>query len=257
MIANKSWLLLICSFLFLSNIKAQDRIIIWEENFDGSELDESTWNFELGDGCPDICGWGNNERQIYTKTNHQVKDGYLMIRADLNDSVYTSTRITTKDKYEFRYGYIEARIKLPLGKGLWPAFWMLGSNRDEVGWPRCGEIDIMEYVGKEPGMFFTTLHTSDSHGNSKNTRKDKYEGIEKGFHIYAANWTADKIEFFIDGELFYTFSPEKKSEEIWPFDQPFYVLLNLAIGGGFGGPEVDDSIFPQEFVIDYIRVYKN
>ena len=140
---------------------------------------------------------------------------------------------------------------------MWPAFWMLGSNRDEVGWPRCGEIDIMEYVGKEPGMFFTTLHTLDSHGNSKNTRKDKFEGIEKGFHIYAANWTEEKIEFFIDGEVFYSFAPEVKTEEIWPFDQPFYILLNLAIGGGFGGPEVDDSIFPQEFVIDYIRVYKN
>ena len=257
MITKKRWLSLFCSVLLLSSLEAQDRILIWEEDFSGTELDESTWNFELGDGCPDICGWGNNERQIYTKTNHQVKDGHLMIRADLNDSVYTSTRITTKDKYEFRYGYIEARIKLPLGKGLWPAFWMLGSNRDEVGWPRCGEIDIMEYVGKEPGMFFTTLPTPDSHGNSKNTRKDKFEGIEKGFHTYAANWTADKIEFFIDGELFYSFAPEEKSEEIWPFDQPFYIILNLAIGGAFGGPDVDDSIFPQEFVIDYIRVYKN
>ena len=102
MIADKKWLFLTCSVLLLSSLKAQDRILIWEEDFGGTELDVSTWNFELGDGCPDLCGWGNNERQVYTKTNHKVKDGYLTIRADLNDSVYTSTRITTKDKYEFK-----------------------------------------------------------------------------------------------------------------------------------------------------------
>ena len=231
--------------------------LIWEEDFTGDSLNEEFWNFELGDGCPDLCGWGNEERQIYTRSNHKLENGFLRIKADLNDSVYTSTRITTKNKFEFQYGYIEARIKLPKGRGLWPAFWMLGSNIDEVHWPGCGEIDIMEYVGKEPGRIFSTLHTADSYGASKNSKKEYFEDIESGFHTYSANWTKDKIEFAVDGDTYYSFEPKMKTEEIWPFDQPFYIILNVAIGGAFGGPEVDDSIFPQEFVIDYVRVYSN
>ncbi|KAA5827451.1 glycoside hydrolase family 16 protein [Algibacter amylolyticus] len=232
--------------------------LIWEENFDGNSLNENNWNFELGNGCPNLCGWGNNEMQLYTKNNHEVKDGLLTIKAKLKDSVYTSTRITTKNKFEFKYGKIEARAKLPVGKGLWPAFWMLGSNIDKVGWPKCGEIDILEYVGKEPGMVFTSLHTQDSHGDTINTKKSKIESIEEGFHVYAVNWTEDKIEFFIDNQLFYTFIPKSvKDDNIWPFNQRFYVIVNLAIGGNYGGPEVDNTIFPQEFIIDYIKVYSN
>ncbi len=245
-----------CFILFGMSLHGQERKLVWEENFDGEVLNEKNWNFELGDGCPYMCGWGNNELQDYTEKNHRLKDGFLFITAQKEGSGYTSTRITTKGKKEFKYGRIEARLKLPLGTGLWPAFWMLGSNIDEVGWPRCGEIDIMEYVGREPGKLFTTLHTQDSHGNSKNTRKADMEGIDEGFHTYSVDWTESTISFFVDGEHFYTFEPENDSEEVWPFDQPFYILANLAIGGNFGGKEVDDSIFPVEYVIDYIRVYQ-
>lgn len=248
-----SALLLIVSLLFSCNTKPQ---LIWVENFDGNALNETNWNFELGDGCPNICGWGNNERQIYTKTNHSVKNGLLTITAQFKDSVYSSTRITTKNKFEFQYGKIEARAKLPIGKGLWPAFWMLGSNISDVGWPKCGEIDILEYVGKEPQQVFTSLHTKDSYGNTKNTKKTKINGIEDGFHIYTANWTKNKIDFFVDEQLVYTFNPKNKTEDIWPFNQPFYIIVNLAIGGDFGGPEVDHSIFPQEFILDYLKIYK-
>lgn len=230
--------------------------LLWSDEFDGTSLDTSVWNFELGDGCPALCGWGNNERQFYTKSNHRLEDGKLIITARRDSSGYTSTRITTKGKREFQYGRIEARAKLPVGEGVWPAFWMLGSNISEAGWPRCGEIDILEYVGREPGQVFTSLHTADSHGNTINTQKTLFEGIEEGFHTYAAEWTAEHIAFFVDGQLVYTFEPEQRTEEVWPFDQPFYLLLNLAIGGNFGGPEVDDGIFPQEFVIDYVRVYR-
>lgn len=233
-----------------------ERQLVWEENFENNQLNEKYWNFDQGDGCPHLCGWGNNERQFYTKKNHTLEDGKLKITTRLEDGTYTSTRITTKGKKEFQYGKIEIKAKLPLGKGLWPAFWMLGANIDEVGWPLCGEIDILEYVGREPESIFTTLHTADSHGNSKNTRKDKVPGIEEGFHVYSIDWTRDKIDFYIDDKLFYAFQPENKSVEVWPFDQPFYILLNLAVGGNFGGQEIDDSIFPQEFVIDYIRVYQ-
>ena len=234
----------------------QERKLIWEENFDGSKLENKNWNILTGDGCPNLCGWGNNERQIYTSENHELANGFLKITARKDGNKYTSTRINTKGKKEFKYGKIEMRAQLPTGKGIWPAFWMLGSNINKVGWPLAGEIDILEYVGKEPETIFTTLHTKDSHGASKNTRKDVVKGIEEGFHTFAIDWSKDKIVFLVDGNVFYTFSPENKDEKVWPFDQPFYIIVNMAIGGSFGGPEVDDSIFPQEFIIDYIKVYQ-
>ncbi len=239
----------------LSVAQQTKRKLVWEDNFNGKTLNEKIWNFELGDGCPN-CGWGNSERQLYTKENHKLVDGKLVIKAIKVNEKYTSTRITTKAKKEFQYGRFEARAKLPIGKGIWPAFWMLGSNISQVGWPKCGEIDILEYVGKEPDIVFTSLHTQNSHGNTFNTKKTKIENIEEGFHIYAAEWSKDKIDFFVDNNLVYTFNPKNKTDDIWPFNQPFYILINMAIGGNFGGPEVDDTIFPQEFIIDYVRVYK-
>ena len=134
---------------------------------------------------------------------------------------------------------------------------MLGHDIDENYWPNCGEIDIMEYVGRMPGKIRTTLHTKDSYGVSKNTKITTLEKIETGFHIYKMKWNEDQIQFSIDDNVVYTFAPVDKTEEIWPFDKPFYLILNLAVGGYFGGFDVDDSIFPQEFVIDYIKVYKD
>lgn len=232
------------------------RKLVWEENFNGKALNESIWNYELGDGCPNICGWGNNEKQVYTKTNHELENGNLIIKATKKGSLYTSTRITTATKKEFQYGRIEARAKLPLGKGLWPAFWMLGSNIKTVGWPKCGEIDILEYVGKEPHTVFTSMHTQSSHGNTINTKKTIIPNIEDGFHVYAMDWNSDKIDFFVDEQLVYSYQPQIKNQDTWPYDQPFYIILNLAIGGNFGGPEVDDAVFPQTFIIDYIKVYQ-
>jgi beta-glucanase (GH16 family) len=250
------YLLYILSLSILISCSMRSQKLVWEENFDGDTLNEAIWNFALGDGCPNLCGWGNNELQLYTNKNHQLKDGKLIITAKKQDALYTSTRITTKAKKEFQYGRIELRAKLPIGKGLWSAFWMLGANIDKAGWPACGEIDILEYVGKEPKTVFTSLHTKDSYGNTINTQKTVINDIETGFHLYAINWTVDSIEFFVDNMLVYTFKPKEKTEEIWPFNQPFYLIINLAIGGNFGGPEVDDTIFPQEFIIDYIKVYQ-
>lgn len=235
---------------------AQTKQLIWEENFDGNQLNSEIWNYELGDGCPDICGWGNNEKQIYTNSNHTVTDGMLTIHIKNENGNITSTRITTAKKKEFQYGRIEARAKLPLGKGIWPAIWMLGSNIKQVGWPKCGEIDILEYVGKEPNNIFTSLHTQDSHGNTINTKKTKIETIENGFHTYTIDWNKDKIVFSVDEVEVYTFQPDVKNENTWPFNQPFYLLINAAVGGNFGGPEIDETIFPQQFQIDYIRVYQ-
>ena len=229
--------------------------LVWEEQFNNKDLNENNWNFEEGDGCPN-CGWGNNEPQLYTKENHHLVDGNLIITAKNDNGKYTSTRINTKGKQEFTYGYIEARAKIPVGQGMWPAFWMLGSNIDQVGWPKCGEIDILEYVGKEPNIIFTSLHTQDSHGNTINTKKTTIENIEQGFHIYAIDWTTDKIDFFVDYKLVYTFNPAVKNASTWPYDKPFFILLNVAVGGNFGGPEINDAIFPQEFIVDYIKVYQ-
>ncbi|MGV3696688.1 glycoside hydrolase family 16 protein [Flavobacterium sp.] len=205
---------------------------------------------------PTIVAGGNNEKQLYTDKNHQLKDGNLIITIKQEGDHYTSTRITTSGKKEFKYGRMEARAKIPVGKGIWPAFWMLGSNISKVGWPKCGEIDILEYVGREPHQVYTTLHTQDSHGNSKNSKKTEIKNVEEGFHIYAVEWTKDKMDFFVDDLLVYTFQPETKDENTWPFDQPFFFILNTAVGGNFGGHEVDNSIFPQQFVIDYVRVYQ-
>ena len=236
--------------------QTQKRTLVWEENFNGSSLDESIWNFELGDGCPNLCGWGNNELQTYTNTNQEVSDGKLTIQAKKEGNLYTSTRITTKEKKEFKYGRIEARAKLAPGIGLWPAFWLLGSNISNAGWPKCGEIDILEHVGKEPNLVYTTVHTQESHGNSINTKKTIFPDIQDGFHIYAIDWTENKIDFFVDEKLVYTYGPELKNENSWPFDQPFYIIINLAVGGNFGGPEVDQTIFPESFIIDYVKVFQ-
>ena len=246
-------LLFIANFCLAQQTK---RKLVWEENFSEPVLNESVWNFELGDGCPNLCGWGNNERQVYTTKNHEIKNGNLIIHAKKEGNSYTSTKITTKDKKIFQYGRMEARAKLPVGHGIWPAFWMLGQNISQVGWPKSGEIDILEYIGREPHMVFTTLHTQDSHGNTINTKKTSFPNIEEGFHVFALDWTKDKMDFFVDDILVYTFQPEIKNENTWPFDKPFYFILNVAIGGNFGGPAVNDKVFPQDFIVDYIRVYQ-
>lgn len=245
--------------LFIGNFclaQQTKRKLVWEEDFKAPVLNESVWNFELGDGCPNLCGWGNNERQVYTTKNHEIKNGNLIIHAKKEGNSYTSTKITTKDKKSFQYGRMEARAKLPVGHGIWPAFWMLGQNISQVGWPKSGEIDILEYIGREPHMVFTTLHTQDSHGNTINTKKTSFPNIEEGFHVFALDWTKDKMDFFVDDVLVYTFQPEIKNENTWPFDKPFYFILNVAIGGNFGGPAVDDTVFPQDFIVDYIKVYQ-
>ena len=237
-------------------VHAQKRELVWSDEFNGDALDLTSWNFELGDGCPNLCGWGNNERQVYTKENHRLEDGKLIITAKKEGDLYTSTRITTQGKHEFQYGRMEARAKVAVGQGIWPAFWMLGSDIKEVGWPACGEIDILEYVGREEDMVYTTLHVPAGHGDSAFSKKTKFEDIEEGYHLYAAEWSPEQIEFFVDDQSVFVYNPEDKTKAVWPFDQPFYFIINLAIGGNFGGPDVDDSIFPQEYAIDYLRVYQ-
>ena len=230
--------------------------LVWEENFDGDSLNMEDWNFELGDGCDyGICGWGNQELQRYTDSNHTISDGLLTIQVE-KGNFYTSTRITTKGKKEFQYGKIEARIKLPQGDGLWPAFWMLGNDIDTNSWPACGEIDVMEYVGRMPGIVHHSLHTTSSSGATINTQKVIVPNLEGDFHTYAIEWSIKAIDFFVDGEKQYTYAPGTNNPDYWPFDKPFFLILNAAVGGNFGGPVSSDDIFPQQYQIDYIKVYQ-
>lgn len=247
--------LLNLALLVLISFTANSQVI-FEDNFDGDKLNMDHWNYEEGDGCPDLCGWGNNELQIYDRNYVEVKDGKLVITAVKEGDRYFSGKINSKDKVEVMYGEIEIRAKVAEGKGLWPAVWMLGCDVNEVGWPASGEIDIMEYVGREPQKVFASLHTPASHGNTINTKKVVVEDIEEGYHIYKAVWTAKGIEFFIDENSIYKFVPEKYDDAHYPFRKPFYFLINMAVGGNFGGPDVDDAIFPKKFYIDYIKVTK-
>ncbi len=229
---------------------------VFEDNFDGDSLNMDYWSYEEGDGCPNLCGWGNNELQIYNRDYVKVEGGNLVITAVKKGNQYFSGKINSKDKLEFQYGSIEVRAKLATGMGFWPALWMLGADVDEVGWPASGEIDIMEYVGKEPGKVFTSLHTPASHGNTINTKKTKIEGIEEGFHVFRADWSEKDIKFYVDNTLVYTFVPKAYDDANYPFNKPFYFLINLAVGGNLGGAVVDDSSLPQKLYVDYIKVTK-
>ncbi len=232
--------------------------LIWSDEFNGSELNLNDWNYDLGEN-----GWGNNELEKYTNQNAIINNGVLSIVAKLTGSGqhvgdYTSSRIKTSGKKEFLYGMVEARAKLPGGRGTWPAFWMLGSNIESVGWPACGELDIMENVGYEPSWVQGSVHTPSSYGNTVNSGRIEVPDCDTTYHIYGMTWTPSKIEYWIDdpSKLYYTYDPTVKNPNNWPFNKPCFIILNLAIGGNWGGVNgVDDSVFPQTYKIDYVRVY--
>lgn len=235
--------------------------LTWSDEFNYNGLPDSTkWNYDVGGS-----GFGNNELQYYTQndtSNAVVRNGLLRITArkqNRDDKTYTSARLLTKDKSEFRYGKIEVRAKLPRGKGTWPAIWMLGKNISEAGWPTCGEIDIMEHVGYEKDSIFGTIH-SKSYNHTIGTQKVKAIFIDKpydDFHVFSIEWTPEKIDFMMDNKVYNHIVNEHKTANEWPFDQPFFLILNLAIGGNWGGKYgVDDSIFPAVFKVDYVRVYE-
>ena len=231
--------------------------LVWSDEFDATTLNLDNWTYELGDGCPNLCGWGNSELQEYTDDNHRLEDGMLIISAQkISTSNYTSTRIITKGKKEFQYGRIEARVKVPSGAGMWPAFWALGNDIETNSWPNCGEIDIIEYVGKNPGQIFTSVHTPSIYGNTINTQITPTPNVEDDFHVYSIEWNKDFIEFFFDDSRVYRYAPQIQNNETWPFNKPFFFILNLAVGGNFGGPVANNIEFPREFIIDYVRVYQ-
>lgn len=238
--------------------------LVWSDEFDYEGApDDTKWGYDTGGS-----GWGNNELQFYTAgDNVTVADGYLTIEArkeEKGQCDYTSTRLVTRGKGDWLYGKIEVSAKLPSGRGTWPAIWMLPTDWKYGDWPASGEIDIMEHVGYDQDRIHGTVHTG-AYNHSIGTQKGKSvvtEGVSEEFHTYTLEWLPDKILISMDGEEYFSFEPVKyKSSPTykeWPFDKRMHLLLNFAVGGNWGGAKgVDETVYPQEFVIDYVRVYQS
>lgn len=241
---------------------------VWQDEFNqppGTGPDPEKWVHDLGD-----TGWGNKELQRYTdsrENSHVIEDPdatdgrALVIKAVRGaDGRYTSARLKTHGKYAVRHGRIEARLKLPKGRGIWPAFWMLGENIDDVSWPACGEIDVMEMVGHTPGVLHGTLHGpgySAARGITKSTTLPDGAVFADAYHVFAVDWRPGRIDWRLDGEIYHTATPADLPEGgKWVFDDaPFFLLLNLAVGGLWPGYPDETTQFPQEYRIDYVRVY--
>jgi beta-glucanase (GH16 family) len=258
----KKFLLFFVLFPLVTSAFAQNWSLIWADEFNYTGLpDPEKWVYDVGGD-----GWGNNELQYYTKNreeNARVEDGRLVIEArkeSYSGSDYTSARLLTSGKGDWLYGRVEVRAKLPGGRGAWPAIWMLPTNWEYGGWPASGEIDIMEYVGYDPNVVHFTVHT-DAFNHSINTQVGTsaiLDDPESNYYTYAIEWFPDRIDFFVDDELQFTFENQNKTFSEWPFDKAFHLILNIAIGGDWGNVEgVDDTLFPKTMEVDYVRVYKS
>lgn len=256
-------LLLLTLFL---DFQKPARRLAWSDEFNYKGLpDSKKWGYDLGDGCPDVCGWGNEEAEFYTKDlkNARVENGALIIEArkdSMGGKAFTSARLVTKNKGDWKYGRIEVKAKVPRGRGTWPAIWMLSTDWKYGGWPMSGEIDIMEHVGHDQGVIHGTLH-SDKYNHVKRTQQEgkiRIADCSDSFHVYAVDWTENQIDFFVDDKMYHSVKRNPADDSAgWPFDQPFHLILNIAVGGGWGGMQgIDPAIWPQQMVIDYVRVYQ-
>ena len=232
----------------------------WQDEFDYSgKPDPAKWGYDLGGH-----GWGNNELQFYTDSadNAFVRDGVLHIvarRESRDGRAYTSTRLISKGKGDFLYGRFEVRAKLPSGRGTWPAIWMLPTDWKYGDWPRSGEIDIMEHVGFDPERVHISVHTQAYNhvAGTQRTATRIVDGVMEDFHLYSVDWTPESIRGYIDDIPMFAFANEGTGPDAWPFDQRFHFLLNVAVGGNWGGKEgVDDSVFPATLQVDYVRAYE-
>jgi uncharacterized protein (TIGR03437 family) len=243
---------------------ATSPMVVWSDEFDaaaGTAPDSTKWTNDLG-----ANGWGNNELENYTKSTanaYQDGNGNLIIEAIKNaDGSYTSARIKTQGLYEFQYGTVEARIKIPYGQGIWPAFWMLGNNIATGGWPACGEIDIMENIGKTPATVYGTVHSPGpgnpppdaSSGGSYNLPSGN---LSDDYHIYAVQWSDQSVKFLLDGQQYFQATPSMLPSSSWVFQHPFFIILNVAVGGNWPGYPDATSTFPQKMLVDWVRVHRN
>lgn len=247
-------LLFLCGNVAISQAQWK---LVWSDEFNtAGQPDPSKWGYDIGGH-----GWGNREKQVYTKAdtnNAVVRGGSLYITArKTGEGRYSSARLITRNRGDWKYGRIEIRAKLPKGRGIWPAIWMLPTDEAYGDWPSSGEIDIMEFVGYNPDTVFASLHT-EAYNHSIGTQKTKgihLPNTAQQFHVYAVEWLEKSMVFKIDDRIVYSFKQEKDDPAVWPFDQRFHLLLNVAVGGNWGGQKgIDDSIFPQTMEIDYVRV---
>jgi len=253
-------------------IQPSDKLL-WSDEFAASTKvapDEQTWNQQTGDGCPNLCGWGNGEVEFYKESATRTDgEGHLVITTkplspNTTYSCYPDTcqwssgKITTQGKTSYQYGLIEARIKVPAGGGTWPAFWMLGTNITTVPWPLSGEIDIMEAAGNEPYKVSGTAHSANSRGQHIWNGNYTYtpQLTASGYHTFAVSWKPDQIDWLVDGQVYYTLKKRSLGSSPWPFNAPFYIIVNTAMGGGFGGL-VSWDLHSATTSIDWIRVYQN
>ncbi len=238
--------------------------LVWQDEFNGTVLDAANWTHELGDGCPELCGWGNNEKVWYSPESTDVKDGKLIITANPDtehQGYWTGARIITNGKVDFQFGRIDIRAKLPETKGQWPALWLLGTNRLKKGWPYCGEIDIMEEKGHMPHQVRGTIHYKGTNNylNSSSTKYElKYSDFSDDFHVFSIEWTKELIKFYVDDQLYgeQIFSAHNIVPDDNPFLKPFYMIINNAVGGVYGGDPDATSVFPQTLEVDYVRYFK-
>jgi beta-glucanase (GH16 family) len=247
--------------------------LAWSDEFDGpagAPPDPESWGYDLGDGAAaGLVGWGNNELQTYTASPANASmdgEGHLAItvlRADGSESCYygpcefTSARLLTRDLREVQYGRIEARIKVPGAAGLWPAFWMLGNDIEEVGWPESGEIDVMEFVGRRPNEVLGTIHGPGYFGSSSISGTVDLGGpVADDFHVFEIDWQPGAITWRLDGEIYHEVVPADVAPNRWVFAHPFFLILNVAVGGNLGGPVRADIPLPQVMLVDYVRVYR-
>jgi beta-glucanase (GH16 family) len=236
--------------------------LVWSDEFNsaaGTAPNPGKWTYDLGGG-----GWGNQELEIYTKNPQNVSEdgkGHLVIRAiETAPGKYTSARIKTQGKFTVTYGKIAARMKIPRGQGMWPAFWMLGSNIENAGWPACGEIDIMENIGKEPALVHGTIHGpgySGDKGISHQYALRSNPPLWKRFHVYSVVWSPASITFFIDKKAYATVTPRDLPPDThWVYNRPFFLLLNLAVGGKWPGNPDQTTQFPQSLTVDWVRIWQ-
>ncbi len=254
--------LVLLGFALVAPAQPANWTLVWADEFDqpnGSSPNSSKWNYDIG-----ASGWGNNEWQYYTaRTNNvRVEDGKLVIEAkqeNYNGANYTSARLKTQGKASWTYGRIEARIQIPRGQGIWPAFWMLGTNITSVGWPNCGEIDILENIGREPTIIHGTIHGPGYSGGNSIGGGYSLPGnpaFADDFHVYAVEWTTNMIKWFVDGHQYFTATPASlPGGSSWVFTQPEFIILNVAVGGNWPGYPDATTVFPQRMTVDYVRVY--
>jgi beta-glucanase (GH16 family) len=240
--------------------------LVWSDEFDVVGLpDSAKWGYDLGDGCPNLCGWGNTELEFYTASrpeNARVEGGHLIIEARrerMQTRDYTSARLVSRNKGDWLYGRIEVRAELPSGLGTWPAIWMLPTDWAYGGWPASGEIDIMEHVGFAPDTIYGSIHTA-AFNHLKGTQSTNgiyVPDAEQAFHVYAVEWTPERIDFFVDSAKYHSFANQGSGPDAWPFDKRFHLILNLAVGGNWGAMKgVAEDIWPQRMTVDYVRVYQ-